>query len=145
MTALIPDSTRSIFHSATRFFSGTMLSRISGMARDMTLAYAFGTGSSVAALLVAFRLAHLLRRLLGEGAMQTALIPHFEELRKDSPKKAALFFCDLTLSLTYLLILIIVLTMGVLGALLFFDVLDAGNKEIGWLTFLMMPSLLFIC
>ncbi|MEI8124468.1 MAG: murein biosynthesis integral membrane protein MurJ [Parachlamydiaceae bacterium] len=145
MTTSIPDTTRSIFHSATRFFSGTMLSRISGMLRDMCMAYAFGTQSAIAALLVAFRFAHLLRRLLGEGAMQTALIPHFEELRKESPLRAGNFFRDLTLSLTHLLFIIIITTMACLGAILFWGSLDPGNQEIVWLTFLMMPSLLFIC
>lgn len=139
------DTTRSIFHSATRFLSGTMLSRISGMLRDVCLAYAFGTQSAVAALLVAFRFAHLLRRLLGEGAMQTALIPHFEELRKENPLRAGKFFQDLTFTLSGLLLLLIVGIMAVLGAFLYWNILDEGNGEIVWLTFLMMPSLLFIC
>lgn len=139
------DTNRSIFRSATRFFSGTMLSRITGMLRDICMAYTFGTQSAIAALLVAFRFAHLLRRLLGEGAMQTALIPHFEELRKESPKRAGRFFCDLTVSLTHVLALLITLIMCGLGGALALGNLDAGNQEIVWLTFLMMPSLLFIC
>lgn len=139
------DTTDSIFRSAARFFSGTMLSRISGMLRDMCMAYAFGTKGAVAALLVAFRLAHLLRRLLGEGAMQTALIPYFEELRKESPRRAGAFFRDLSVSLSLLLIFIIAAAMAGLGTLLAFDMLSSGNQEILWLTFLMMPSLLFIC
>ncbi len=139
------DTTHTIWRSAARFFSGTMLSRISGLARDMAMAYAFGTQSAVAALLVAFRFAHLLRRLLGEGAMQTALIPHFEELRAQDPKRAGRFFCDLAFSLTGLLFLLILAIMGAIGGLLAFDVLNAGNADIAWLTLLMMPSLLFIC
>jgi len=139
------DSTRTIWRSASRFFSGTMLSRVTGMLRDMTMAFAFGTQSSVAALLVAFRFAHLLRRLLGEGAMQTALIPHFEELRTQDPTRAGKFFCDLAVSLSHLLTLFILLTMAGLGGLLALDFLSPGNAEIVWLTLLMMPSLLFIC
>lgn len=141
----ITDTSRTIVHSAARFFSGTMLSRITGMLRDICMAYAFGTQSGIAALLVAFRFAHLLRRLLGEGAMQTALIPHFEELRKINPQRAGSFFCDLTSTLTHLLFVIIVVIMVGLGALLYWEVLSPGNSEIAWLTFLMMPSLLFIC
>lgn len=139
------DSNRSIFRSAARFFSGTMLSRITGMLRDICMAYAFGTQSAIAALLIAFRFAHLLRRLLGEGAMQTALIPYFEELRKDSPARAGHFFCDLTVTLTYLLLGMIFLIMANLGILLKWGGLNHGNEEIAWLTLLMMPSLLFIC
>lgn len=139
------DSNRTLFRSAARFFSGTMLSRITGMLRDISMAYAFGTQSNIAALLVAFRFAHLLRRLLGEGAMQTALIPHFEELRLSNPKRAGRFFCDLTVTLTHLLIFLILITMGSLGALMQWGNLSSGNQEIAWLTLLMMPSLLFIC
>lgn len=139
------DSTRTIWRSAAIFFSGTMLSRFSGMFRDMAMAYAFGTQSAVAALLVAFRFAHLLRRLLGEGAMQTALVPHFEELRAQNPVRAAKFFCDLAISLSTLISALVVVIMAFLGLLLYSEILSPGNAEIAWLTLLMMPSLLFIC
>jgi putative peptidoglycan lipid II flippase len=139
------DTTRSILKSAYRFCSGTMLSRLTGMLRDMAMAFAFGTEASVAAFLVAFRFAHLLRRLLGEGAMQTALIPHFEELRKENKERAGQFFCDLNLSLTIVLCLVCTLVMAAIGAMLFFDLFNAGNAEIALYTLLMMPSLLFIC
>lgn len=139
------DSTQSIHRSAARFFSGTMLSRITGMLRDIALAYAFGTQSTIAALMVAFRFAHLLRRLFGEGALQTAFIPHFEQLRKEDPKRAGQFFRDLALSLTHFLVIIITLISLVLGYLYAFATLSPGNAEIVWLTLLMMPSLLFIC
>lgn len=141
----VSDSDRTIFSSAARFFSGTLLSRISGFVRDICLAYAFGTQSAVAALLVAFRFAHLLRRLLGEGAMQTAFIPLFEELRQKNPQCAGRFFCDLTATLTHLLFLVILVVMVALGALLKWGHLASGNQDILWLTLLMMPSLLFIC
>lgn len=139
------DTTQSIVRSASRFFSGTMLSRITGMLRDMALAYAFGTQSAVAALLVAFRFAHLLRRLFGEGALQTAFIPHFEELRKKNPMRASQFFCDLAISLTAFLIGLIMSIMVLLWVFLTFIELSPGNTEILWLTLLMLPSLLFIC
>jgi len=141
----MPDTTQSIVRSATRFFSGTMLSRITGMLRDMAMAYAFGTQSTVAALLVAFRFAHLFRRLFGEGALQTAFIPHFEELRKENPMRAGQFFCDLAISLTAFLTLLIVSIMMLLWILSSSIEFSPGNAEILWLTFLMMPSLLFIC
>ncbi len=144
------DSTRTIIRSAASFFSGTMLSRLSGMVRDMAMAWAFGIGADVAALLVAFRLSHLLRRVLGEGAMQTALVPHFEQLRHEDSKRkdnkrASQFFIDLIASLSLLTFVIILAIMGLLYPLYSFEILSAGNKEIAYLAFLMMPSLLFIC
>lgn len=139
------DSTGTIIQSAKRFFSGTMLSRIAGMGRDMAMAFAFGTQESVAAFLVAFRFSHLLRRLFGEGALQSALIPQFEELRQQDAYRAAVFFRNLTFSLSILLSTIVILTMLVLWSLLLWGDLHAGNAEIVQLTLLMMPSLIFIC
>lgn len=139
------DTTHTILRSAKRFFSGTMLSRISGMLRDMSMAAAFGVDASVAAFLMAFRFAHLLRRLLGEGAMQAAFIPHFEGLRKESPERAVQFVRDLTKSLTFSLTMIILISMGVLGSLLVWGNLTQANVETVKLTLMMMPSLLFIC
>ena len=122
-----------------------MLSRITGMLRDMALAFAFGTQGSLAAFLTAFRLSHLLRRILGEGALQTAFIPHFEEIRQHNPEQAFRFFRDLAASLAFLLSLIILVVMAILGSLLWQGNLTEGNREITFLTLLIMPSLLFIC
>lgn len=139
------DSTHSIFSSAKRFLSGTMLSRVTGMLRDIAMASAFGTQEAVAAFMVAFRFSHLLRRLFGEGALQTAFIPHFEELRKENPQRAGSFFFDLVATLSLGLMALIFIIMIVLGGVLLFCNLSEGNYEIVFLTLLMMPSLLFIC
>lgn len=139
------DSTKTVFQSARRFLSGTLLSRVSGLARDIAMAAAFGTGSSVAAFLVAFRLAHLFRRLLGEGSLQTAFTPQFEKLRQECSHKACHFFKSLNILLTALLLLLILTTMSALGILLLFFNFNADTQEIIKLTFLMAPSLLFIC
>ncbi len=137
------DSTKSIFKSARHFFSGTVISRISGALRDIVLASAFGTKETIAAFFIAFRLAHLLRRLFGEGALQTAFVPKFEKLRNESPERAARFFTSLYLFLGIGLIGLI--TAIFLTSYFFINLLDEGNKEILFLTVLMLPSLLFIC
>lgn len=139
------DTTHSIIHSAKRFLSGTMLSRISGLLRDVAMAYAFGTQTAVAAFLVAFRLAHLLRRLFGEGALQSAFTPHFETLRLENPQRAASFFRDLNATLSVGLFFLIAAVMMILGLILYGVDLEAGNREIIFYTLLLMPSLLFIC
>lgn len=139
------DSSSSIFRSARRFLSGTLLSRITGLCRDMALAFAFGTGTAVAAFMVAFRFAHLFRRVLGEGALQTAFIPHFEALRQESPQKAATFFTDLTRSLIYVLLAVVGCGMAALAVLLAWGNFSPDNQEILKLTLLMLPSLFFIC
>lgn len=139
------DTTRSIFKSASRFFSGTMLSRISGMLRDMSMAFAFGTGESVAAFFVAFRFAHLFRRLLGEGSMQSAFVPKFEELRQKDPKHACQFFMNLYGLLTVVLLGIVILGIVILASTHYWADFSYGNREIVSLMIIMAPSLLFIC
>ena len=57
----------------------TLASRILGYTRDIVLARAFGASPLSDAFFVAFRIPNLLRRLLAEGALSTAIIPVFSE------------------------------------------------------------------
>lgn len=139
------DSTKTIWESAQRFFSGTLLSRISGMLRDIAMAYVFGAEAAIAAFMLAFRLAHLLRRLFGEGALQSAFIPHFEALRHTDEKQAYAFFRHLSLLLAGTLGGIILILSFILGGVLAWGDLSSSNYEVVLLTLLMLPSLLFIC
>ncbi len=143
--ALIKDSIGSIKKSTLRFFSGTALSRVTGMLRDVLLAFAFGTHAAVAAFFVAFRLSHVCRRLFGEGALQSAFIPIFEELRKDSPERAFRFFRDLSALLTIFLTGFVLVSMAGLGVALRYIEWSPGNAQIIKLMIILMPSLLPIC
>lgn len=139
------DTTQTIFKSARRFFSGTALSRVSGMLRDMSMAYVFGTQASIAAFMLAFRFSHLLRRLFGEGALQSAFIPEFEALRQQNSDRAFSFFRNLAVLLTLFLSCIILISSVGLGLFLVYGDLTEGNRDVLLLTILMLPSLLFIC
>ena len=59
--------------------AATLASRVLGFVRDMVMARAFGAGPVTDAFFVAFRIPNLLRRLLAEGALSTAIIPVFTE------------------------------------------------------------------
>src|SRR5438105_1798873 len=59
--------------------SATLLSRVLGYVRDMVVALAFGAGPITDAFFVAFRIPNILRRLLAEGALATAVIPVFSD------------------------------------------------------------------
>lgn len=59
--------------------AATMASRVLGFARDVVVALTFGAGGVTDAFLVAFRIPNMLRRLLGEGALSTAVIPVFTD------------------------------------------------------------------
>lgn len=126
-----------------RFFSGTLLSRVSGMVRDLAMAFAFGDHPSVAAFMVAFRFSNLFRRLLGEGPFQSAFIPYFEGLRVQSPEKGLDFFRRLTWTITAFLVCLI----GVSEVALYFltPYFSPSNREILLLTRWLLPGLLFIC
>ena len=144
-TVGLSDSVHSIFRSAARFFSGTVLSRISGLVRDVSLAYAFGTDASLACFFVAFRFSQSLRRLFGEGALQSAFVPLFETIRKDSSTKAFQFFRDLNALWAIVLSLFILVGMG--GVFSYLKIFNEGSSshELLYLTALMLPSLLPTC
>ncbi len=134
---MIKDTFSSILKSALHFLSGTLVSRISGLGRDVAMAFAFGTHPSVGAFLLSYRLAHLLRRVLGEGCLQQAFIPIFEKLRTEDGEGAALAFYRLVEKrLLQGLIPLIVISSGILWSW--------SNTEVPFLTLLMLPSLLFI-
>lgn len=141
---MIQDSTHSIQKSATRFLSGTLISRVSGMLRDMAMAFAFGSSGSLSAFMVAYRFAHLARRLFGEGSLQNIFVPHFEAFRLKDPATAFRFFRDLTSSL-FLLLLGLVITASIPLFWGYHATSHPEMKEIFLYTLLMLPSLIFIC
>jgi putative peptidoglycan lipid II flippase len=55
----------------------TLMSRVTGLARDVLIARVFGAGLEVDAFSVAFRLPNLLRRMFAEGAFSQAFVPIF--------------------------------------------------------------------
>ena len=77
------DAQRALHHGVVRAVgtigAATLVSRVLGFARDMVVARAFGAGPVTDAFFVAFRIPNLLRRLLAEGALSTAIIPVFTE------------------------------------------------------------------
>jgi putative peptidoglycan lipid II flippase len=65
----------------------TLLSRITGLARESLKAAAFGAGLQMDAFEAAFRLPNILRRLFAEGAFSQAFVPIAEYRRQRGPKK----------------------------------------------------------
>ena len=55
--------------------SMTLLSRISGLARDIVLSYLFGASAVADMFFVAFRIPNFFRRLFAEGAFNQAFVP----------------------------------------------------------------------
>jgi putative peptidoglycan lipid II flippase len=137
------DTPHTLWQAARSFFSGTLLSRITGLGRDIAMASTFGTNPLVAAFFVAFRLAHLLRRILGEGALQSVFIPHFERLKSNDSVGAARFFVDLYATITVILLLCI--TLGIACCQFLHSHVTTTNGDIVDFSQIMLPSVLFIC
>ena len=139
------DTHSSVARSASHFLTGTFISRLAGMVRDLSMAYCFGTGAAVAAFLLAFRLSNLLRRLFGEGALLNGFIPFFEAKRKKDPKGAALFFRDMFWSLVVILTFTIIGLELFIGSTIYFLKLSYGTEQILKMVMCMLPGLVFIC
>ncbi|MDD3626778.1 MAG: murein biosynthesis integral membrane protein MurJ [bacterium] len=78
---------KEITKSSFTFGIFTLISRVSGFARDMAIAYIFGTSFVADAFLVAFRIPNTFRRFVGEGALNPAFIPVFADYLKTGDKK----------------------------------------------------------
>jgi putative peptidoglycan lipid II flippase len=70
-----------LFRSLATVSSFTLLSRVTGLVRDMLISRLFGASAETDAFNVAFRLPNLLRRLFGEGAFQQAFVPMLADVR----------------------------------------------------------------
>tara|TARA_E500000331_G_scaffold357773_1_gene420903 strand:- start:624 stop:2192 length:1569 start_codon:yes stop_codon:yes gene_type:complete len=72
----------------------TLISRITGLVREMLIASYFGVSEQTDAFFVAFRIPNLLRRLFAEGAFSQAFIPVLGEIKSvqgdDHAKRLAL-------------------------------------------------------
>lgn len=90
----------------------TLASRVLGFVRDQTLAVAFGAGASMDVFLVAFKIPNFLRRLFGEGAFAQAFVPVFTEYR-ETRSRAALVELAANVSGTFVVVLLVVSTLGV--------------------------------
>ncbi|HET8698651.1 MAG TPA: murein biosynthesis integral membrane protein MurJ [Gammaproteobacteria bacterium] len=93
----------------------TLVSRITGLAREIAFATLFGSGPIMDAFAVAFRIPNLLRRFFGEGAFSQAFVPVIAEYRATRSAAETRVLVDRiagTLGLT----LFAVTLVGVIGA-----------------------------
>ncbi len=139
------EGVKGVSKGAISFFSGTFISRLSGLGRDVSMAFYFGTHPAIAAFMVAYRFSHLFRRVLGEATLSSGFIPYFECLRKESPQEGARFFRDVFFSLLLFLVGLILVMSSCLWLVLQYGSLNSETQEIISLTILMVPGLLFIC
>ncbi|MEW6744058.1 MAG: murein biosynthesis integral membrane protein MurJ [Planctomycetota bacterium] len=140
----------SILRSAGVVGITTLASRVLGLARDMATTAVLG-GLSRDALLLAWTIPNLLRRLFGEGALSSALVPVFSQVRADHGLARALsvgrgVVTRLTVFLTGVLVLIIALTYLLPGAWLV-GLFESEEKAALCLRLLriFLPYLVIVC
>ncbi len=72
----------------------TLLSRLTGFARDILLAAVLGAGPVADAFFVAFRLPNHFRAIFAEGAFNAAFVPAYARIRETGGPLAAKLFAD---------------------------------------------------
>ncbi len=123
----------------------TLLSRLSGLARDAVASRAFGASLVWSAFVTAFVIPNLFRRLFGEGALSAAFIPAYTRAREEDPAHAARL-ASLTVLLTSALLWGIVIAAElVLGAVLMLASLSDGARLLVLLTMIMLPYMPLVC
>jgi len=137
---------RDLFRSWAIVRTCTALSRVLGLAREIGMAFLFGTSLAKSAFDVAFVVPNLFRRLFGEGALSAAFVPVFAETMKQEGQDRAN-----ELAGRAGVLLAAVLTLLVMGGVLIVSVWFATGKGGGRLMAvlpllrIMLPYMVFIC
>src|ERR1700684_507801 len=72
----------------------TLLSRVTGFARDIILAAVLGAGPVADAFFVAFRLPNHFRAIFAEGAFNAAFVPAYARIRQQAGVAVVRLFAD---------------------------------------------------
>jgi putative peptidoglycan lipid II flippase len=103
-----------IARAAIILMAGTILSRVLGLGREVSIAYLFGRGAEVDAFTVANHVATIIYDLLISGTVSAALVPVFSEYAaegKDRPEFGRVVSTILTVAGIFLLISVGVLEL----------------------------------
>jgi putative peptidoglycan lipid II flippase len=106
----------------------TLVSRISGLARDVVVAGAFGNSAWMDAYNVAFRIPNFLRRLFGEGAFQQAFVPVLGDTRAREGDVVTQALID-AVATTLLWVLVLTCVVGVVAAPLMVWLMASGLAQ----------------
>ncbi len=103
----------------------TLLSRISGLVRDVIFAYVLGDKAAADIFFVAFRIPNFFRRIFGEGAFSIAFVPVFTDYRLNKTAAETNRFLQLLIG-RFGLILLVVTVSGVVFAPVLVALLASG-------------------
>jgi putative peptidoglycan lipid II flippase len=105
----------------------TLISRVSGFARDMLMSYFFGAGAIADAFFVAFRIPNFFRRLFAEGAFSQAFVPVLYRYRREARDSYRRFVAAVTGNLS--LAVFGVVLLGVVGAPVLTSLFAPGFRD----------------
>jgi putative peptidoglycan lipid II flippase len=139
-----------IFKSTAVTGFATLISRVTGLAREMVFAAAFGAGAFMDAWLVAFKIPNFLRRLFAEGSFSQAFVPVISEYKHKREQDEVRALVE-DVAGTFAVVLFVITLIGVIAAPLIIlafapgwhdipDQWDLATSMLRW-TF---PYLLFI-
>ncbi|MDG1274698.1 MAG: murein biosynthesis integral membrane protein MurJ [Alphaproteobacteria bacterium] len=100
----------SLFNAVATVGSYTMISRVTGFARDVLIAASLGAGPIADAFFVAFKLPNFFRRLTAEGSFTIVFVPMFSGILETDGKKIALKFAEEIMSIMSAVLLTITVT-----------------------------------
>lgn len=120
---------RAIFKSTSIVGLTTLLSRVTGLVRDMVYSQAFGAGTLMDAFLVAYKIPNFLRRLFAEGAFSQSFVPVISEYRVRRPDEVRDLVGDVAGTLGGLLA--VVTAVGVIAAPLIILLFAPGFAQHG--------------
>jgi len=106
---------RAIFKSTSVVGITTLISRITGLARDMAISQMLGAGAMADAFLVAYKIPNFLRRLFAEGSFSQAFVPVISEFKEKRPQEEVRELVE-GVTGTLGVILFIVTVIGVIAA-----------------------------
>ena len=102
-----------LVRSASMITPLTLLSRVTGYLRDKVIASTLGAGMRSDAFFVAFRIPNMLREIIGEGAMSSAVIPVYAQVQHERSEAEARAFLGRVAG-TFALILTVITAVGIL-------------------------------
>ena len=124
----------------------TLLSRVTGLARDALMASVFGTGWILDAFTLAFRIPNMFRRLFGEGALTAAFLPEFVRTNeREGAEAAANMFSGVAGRLLRILFVCVVLAELTIATTYLTVEMSDRSGLLCELALILMPYLLLIC
>lgn len=121
---------RSIFKSTSVVGATTLVSRVTGLLRDMVYSQAFGAGPLMDAFLVAFKIPNFMRRLFAEGAFSQSFVPVISEYRVKRKEEEVRELVQ-SVSGTFGVALFVITVIGVIAAPLIILIFAPGFRQTG--------------